>query len=96
MPKRGNHRSCVISFGMHKRETQAYIVDESGKLCAEKRFRTLHSLYRRVLSKCPDGDVIIESVCFHRPVERWLQELGYKVQLVHTGRIPKPGYKSAA
>ena len=86
--------SCVIEFDMHKRETQAYIVDESGKLCAKKRFRTLHSLFRRVLSKYPDGDVIIESVCFDRPVERWFKDLGYTVQLAHTGRIPKPGRPS--
>ena len=84
----------VIALDIHKRETQAYIVDEAGKLCAEKRFRTLRASFRRVLSKYPEGDAIIESVGFHRPVAAWLKELGYTVHLAHTGRIPKPRVKT--
>ena len=84
----------VIALDIHKRETQAYIVDEAEKLCAEKRFRTLRASFRRVLSKYPEGDAIIESVGFHRPVAAWLKELGYTVHLAHTGRIPKPRVKT--
>ena len=95
VPKRGNPMSYVIVLDIHKRETQAYIAAESGILRTETRFRTLCSSFRRVLSKYPDGDVIIESVVFHRQVAAWLKELGYTMHVMHTGRIPKLWCKSA-
>ncbi len=78
----------------HPQARDPGLLDEAGELCAEKRFRTLRSSFRRALAKYPEGDAIIESVGFHRPVAGWLKELGYTVHLAHTGRIPKPRVKT--
>lgn len=87
-------RKATIALDVHKRETQACIVDRKGNVLEEKRFRTTPRSYARVLSAYEATDVIIESVGMHRPVVRWIREQGHVVHMANTSRIPKPRVKT--
>lgn len=55
-------RKHTIALDVHKRETQACIVDRDGTVLEEKRFRTTPRSYARVLGAYERSDVIIEMV----------------------------------
>lgn len=85
----------IIALDIHKHETQACVMDKkSGKVIEETRFPTTEKAFKKHLKKHGRGDAIIESVGFHRPVARWLDEQGHEVHLAHTGEIPKPRVKT--
>jgi transposase len=85
--------SYTIGLDIHKRETEACIMDGSGVVVARKRFRTRRASFRQAL-RGVEGDAIIESVGFHRPVAKWLQEQGHAVHVAHVGDQKKPRIKS--
>lgn len=84
----------TIGLDIHKRETQACIMTSTGKVIEEKRFPTRPADFKRELAKYAGASTIIESVGFHRPVAKWLQELDHEVHLADPTRIPKPAKKT--
>ncbi|MCA1847097.1 MAG: IS110 family transposase [Actinobacteria bacterium] len=84
----------TVGLDVHKHETQACIATPDGTVIETKRFRTRRVSYRKALAKYADADVIIESVGFHRPVAKWLTELGATVRLAHVGDTKRPRIKT--
>lgn len=83
----------IIALDIHKRETQACIMNEKGKVLEEARFPTRRDAYKKALAK-HRGDAIIETTAMYRPVARWLTELGFEVHLANTYQIPKKKVKT--
>ncbi len=83
----------TIGLDVHKRETQACIVDETGAVVAEKRFPTRSHAFRRALKDYPASTVILESVGMHRPVVKWLQEEGHEALVAFVGDQRRPRIK---
>lgn len=84
----------TIGLDIHKRETQACVTDETGRVVAEKRFRTRSASFRQALREFGPATTIIESVGFHRPVAKWLAQQGHSVVLAHVGNQRRPRIKS--
>lgn len=84
----------TLGLDIHKRETQVYVTDEAGKLVAEKRFRTRRASFRQALREFAGSNAVIESVGFHRPVAKWLQEQGHEVFVAHVGDRRRPRIKT--
>lgn len=84
----------TIGLDIHKRETQACIMTKTGRVIEAKRFPTRRSAFQAELAKYAGSSTVIESVGFHRPVAKWLQELGHEVHLADPTQIPKPAKKT--
>lgn len=84
----------TIGLDIHKRETQACIMTKTGRIIEEKRFPTRKLAFDAELAKYAGSSTVIESVGFHRPVAKWLGELGHEVHLADPTRVPKPAKKT--
>jgi transposase len=84
----------TIGLDIHARETQACIMTRAGKIVEEKRFPTRRGVFERELAKYAGSETVIESVGFHRPIAKWLHELGHEVHLADPTQIPKPAKKT--
>lgn len=84
----------TIGLDVHKRETQACIVDEQGNVVAEKRFATRSHAFRRALKDYPESRVVLESVGMHRPVVKWLTQLGHEANVAFMGDQKRPRIKT--
>jgi transposase len=86
--------NVVIGVDIHKRESQACVIDEDGDVVEEKRFKTTPEGFAKALSKYGPSPVVIEAVGFHRPVAKWLTEQGHELHLAHARDLEKPKVKT--
>jgi transposase len=87
-------RRTIIGLDIHKRETQACIMDAKGHVLEERRFPTSEAALRRALKDHPESETIIETTGLYRPVSTWLLNQGHEVHLAVTTRIEKPKVKT--
>lgn len=86
--------NVTIGVDIHKRESQACVIDEDGDVIEETRFRTTPEAFEKALSKYGPSPVVIEAVGFHRPVAKWLTEQGHELHLAHARSLEKPKVKT--
>lgn len=84
----------IIGLDIHKRETQACVMDAKGKILEQMRFPTREAAMRAALKKYPRSETVIEATCVYRPVAKWLVDQGHEVHLANTLRIEKPKVKT--
>jgi transposase len=72
-----------VGLDVHKGTCHATVIDESGKIVKEARFRNLRTEFEYFFKGIGDAKVAMEASYCYQPVYELLEWLGYEVKLSH-------------
>jgi transposase len=72
-----------VGLDVHKRTCHATVIDESGEIVKEARFRNLRTEFEYFFKDIDDAKIAMEASYCYQPVYELLESIGYEVKLSH-------------
>jgi hypothetical protein len=72
-----------VGLDVHKRTCHATVIDESGEIVKEARFRNLRTEFEYFFKDIDNAKIAMEASYCYQPVYELLESIGYEVKLSH-------------